>query len=272
MMSILNKTAAFLLILGVALPAHSQNEELIPFHELDFDSPETPSKSPLLGAELYHYPTCQLLEFEIPNLKDYCDDDLYVIDIRYNRRIGNTISDFINPNSSIHDEILESIPDDVDMSKVIGEIYTLSNCNPIIYRPLTKSIQIDGKLNCDKYRFGYISELKIATSYTTETIIDSLEKFSFVQKHGLEVTQLNNNLIYVYSIKPVKNMVITKREYWEKVSLLVSLDEEFITLVLEGKYAAGKNEPNEHEFKISNPHFHDDFKNLAFKIREHLTK
>lgn len=269
-MRILLKTAAILLILGVTFPANSM--ELLPPSEQGSSNPETTVKSPLLGADLFHYPSCDLLEHEIPNLAQYCDDDLYVIDIRYDRRIGNTISDFLNTSSSIHDEILESIPDDVDLSKVIGEIYTLSNCNPIIYRPLTKSIQIDGKLSCDKYRFGHISALTISNSYTSESLIATLKAFPFVQKYGLEVTRLNDNLIYVYSLKPVKSIIISSREYWEKVSMLVSLDKENITIVLEGKYAAGKNEPNEHEFKISNPHFHEDFKNLSLKIRNYLTR
>ena len=223
-------------------------------------------------THIKHYEDCERLEKEIPELKDFCEDELYLLDVIYYETQTGTIADLLDDQNELHEKIKAGIPIGIDHNKVLAEIYNRSNCMPpILYYPATQEFDVSEELNCEQMRFGYISQFKLDNIYKLQELLNILRNSEIVKDYQLEVNDLNKNLIYIYNTEPIKGLVIKNKKYWEKLNILVSMDENFIVFIIEGKYAAGVNKPDDDEFRLSNAKFHDDFFEFFMKLKNQIT-
>ena len=199
-----------------------------------------------------------------------------LLDYQYNFHIHisfhhlHILDKLYDDNHKIHERILNEIPKNINKEDLIIEILTYSNCSPIVYIPLTSEIIIEtDNFKCEKLRIGFISEVKVEKNNINEDLKKFFQSVEFVAKNNLNVKKLNTNLFYIYNEKPKKDLII-KRNYWEKVYILASVDQDFITLIIEGKYATGINEPRDHEFKLSNGRFYEDFSTFFINLKDQI--
>lgn len=112
------------------------------------------------------------------------------------------------------------------------------------------------------------------TGRTVDLNVDVLQKKLKSSKTlsglAIETQELNSNLFFLYNLDPQKNIVLD-RDYWEKLTILASVDGDNVTLIIDSLYAGGFFPPHPSEFRRASTSFHEELYAFYLKLKKDVT-
>ena len=267
------KTSSLVLIFSIiSIPVHSQDYGVLTKQEfIDLKFGDILKKEFKPEGNLYVFENCKDLTDDYEYFKKICNGYLNHIEVSTSEKFHNILQKLIIKDKEIIKKLLNLIPEDLDLEKTILEIFSIGNPAPIVFNPITYEIDFSEKPTTQKSRLGYISEIKIQKDLDSNNLVNYFSNLSFVKVNDLNVQKINNNLFYIYNKGATKDIIINEG-YWEKIRMLIAIDNDILTLMIEGEYAAGLTKPFDYEYEISNGRFYEKFNTFFIDIKNEILR
>ena len=216
---------------------------------------------------------CEDLFFEIE-----CQDSLTSLVLLF-KLLPDEIIGLMSYDQDFKDRILAG-DEEYDIIQAYGE----ASCEPILldpetwdyYMPALKDPDFCGGSNSklrsslNTYKGSVKNSIGNVSSKKLESIIHKLE---FTQGDGgriMDTHILNDGFLQVFTPNPSKDIVLKDTNYWELVSILISIDKDELTLIIDSRFGAGVKPPHYSEYEVTSYEFLDQVEKYFFTIKQEL--
>lgn len=157
----------------------------------------------------------------------------------------------------------------------IIQILSEKSCSSVFVDPETLELQIPENINCDIARSIYTNNFSLGTSdiasLDASTIAEKLSGLSIINNNNLTVSVLNKKAKYflLQTTTPQKNVII--EGFWERVSILLLINDEIVTATIDGQFASGVWPPRSaSDYKSTNSQYSHEVQDFASRLKREI--